>query len=116
MVKHYSNTRIKRKARSRVKISGTQIRPRLAVFRSQHNLYVQLIDDTKRATLLGMSDKNLNRDIKNKIERAQNLGKVIGEMAGKQKITQVVFDRSGYTFHGRIAALAKGLKEGGLKF
>lgn len=116
MIKHFKNTRLKRKLRSRTKITGTGKRPRVAIFRSNRQLFVQLIDDDKRTTLIGMSDRLLSKTEKNKITRANLLGEKVAQKAADLKIAQVVFDRSGYTYHGRVQALAEGLRKGGLKF
>lgn len=115
MVRQYSQARDRRKKRIRAKISGTAKRPRAVVFRSQKYIYVQLIDDEKRQTILGMSDRRL-REIRNKIERAKTFGKLLAEHAKTKKIDTIVFDRGGYAYHGRIQAVAEGLREGGLSF
>ncbi len=102
--------------KKRIQIFGSAKRPRVAVFRSSRYIYVQLIDDKKRYTLAGISDKKVAADIKNKIDRAKKLGLALAETAKQWKITSIVFDRSGYAYHGRVKALAEGLREGGLKF
>ena len=109
-------TRDKRKMRTRGKIKGTALKPRISVFRSHLCLYVQIIDDHKMATLIGGNDKQLDVPEKNKVKRAFELGKIIAGKAVSNKIESVVFDRSGYTYHGRVKALAEGLRKGGLKF
>jgi|SRR6185437_5537134 len=108
--------RFKRKKRIRAKIEGTVERPRLAVFRSNKNLYAQLVDDTKGHTLVSAS--TLDEEVKggSSIEGAKTLGVMLAKRALAKKITQVVFDRSGYIYHGRIKALADAAREGGLKF
>jgi large subunit ribosomal protein L18 len=116
MVKHFKDSRLKRKQRSRVKIFGTDIRPRVTIFRSNKQLFVQLIDDNKKQTIIGVSDLEIAKKEKNKIMRASLLGEQISKKALELKIAQIVFDRSGYTYHGRIKALAEGLRKGGLKF
>lgn len=116
MIKHFSKTREKRKARTRSKMHGTNKRPRLAVFRSHTALYVQFVDDDAQVTLLGLSDKNAQIQEKNKVKKAYALGKLLAEEAKKKKITTIIFDRSGYTYHGRLKSLADGLREGGLVF
>lgn len=103
------------------KIQGTSECPRLAVFRSLKAIYAQLIDDTANRTLLTVSSlsKSLSSDIKKaktKVEIAKIIGKSIGEEAKKRKIEKVVFDRSGYRYHGRVKALADGAREAGLQF
>ena len=105
----------------RKKVYGTSERPRLAVFRSLKHIQAQLVDDTANRTLLTVSSqsKDLKGDIqkaKGKIEVARMIGKAVGEEAKKKKIEQVVFDRSGYLYHGRVKALADGAREAGLKF
>lgn len=116
MIQHFSKTRDKRKARTRQKMHGTPERPRVAIFRSHQNIYAQIIDDEKMVTLVGLSEKHLENAPIKKIERAHALGKLLAEKAVEKKIKTIVFDRSGYTYHGRIKALADGMREGGLQF
>jgi len=110
----------KRHRRVRKNISGTANRPRLCVFRSLKNIYAQLIDDEKGHTLVGVS--SLGSEIKastpkgGNIAAAKEVGKLIAQKAIEQNITEVVFDRNGYKYHGRVAALAKEAREQGLKF
>ncbi len=107
----------RRRKRVRGKISGTKKRPRLSVFRSNKRLFVQLIDDTAGKTLLGMSDKISKKKSKmNGVEKASQLGEELAKKAKVKKISAVVFDRSGYQYHGRVKALAEGARKGGLKF
>lgn len=112
--------RLKRKPRIRKKISGTSERPRLCVFRSSRYVYAQLIDDVAGKTLV--SSSSLDKDLKTEIKSAGNaeaataVGKKIAEKAKKANVTQVVFDRNGYLYHGRVKALADGAREAGLKF
>ena len=112
--------RKRRAIRVRSKVSGTPERPRMAVSRSLKNIYVQLIDDSKGMTLVGVS--SLAPAIRSmKIEggkkgAAKAVGKVIAEKAREKGITSVVFDRSGNLFHGRVKAVAEGAREGGLQF
>ena len=112
-----NKARLKRHKRVRAKISGTALRPRLNVFRSTNNIYAQLIDDVAGVTLASAStlDKELNGYGGNK-EAAKKVGKLIAERAAQKNITEVVFDRRGYIFHGRVKELAEGAREGGLKF
>ena len=112
-----NKARLKRHKRVRAKISGTALRPRLNVFRSTNNIYAQLIDDVAGVTLATAStlDKELNGYGGNK-EAAKKVGKLIAERAAQKNITEVVFDRGGYIFHGRVKELAEGAREGGLKF
>lgn len=119
MIKAYNSRaqRIKRHRRVRKNISGTAERPRLNVFRSSNHIYAQIIDDTKGATLVAASslDKAFEGYGGN-IEGAKAVGKLIAEKAVAAGIKQVVFDRGGYVYHGRVAALAEGAREGGLEF
>lgn len=113
-------TRIKRHGRIRNKISGTSLRPRLSVYRSTSEIYVQLIDDEKGVTLASAStlDKEVKPNLqgKTKTEQAQIVGKTIAERAQKLDIKQVVFDRGGYLYIGRVKALAESAREAGLEF
>lgn len=112
--------RIVRHTRVRTKISGTTERPRLNVYRSLSGIYAQIIDDTKGNTLVSSStqEKELAKKLAklSKTEQAKLIGKSIAEKAIKQGITQVVFDRGGYIFVGRVKALAESAREAGLKF
>ena len=109
--------RIKRHNRVRNKIVGTSQRPRLCVFRSLSNIYAQIIDDTKGATLASAStvEKAFEGNGGNK-EAARKIGATIAERAISAGITEVVFDRGGNIYHGRVKELAEGAREGGLKF
>lgn len=106
--------RARRHAKIRTRISGTQARPRLSVFKSNTCLYAQLIDDDSQKTLLSFSTKTIKG--KNDLERAGVLGREIAEMAKAKKIIKIVFDRGGYMYTGKVKALAEGAREGGLKF
>lgn len=109
--------REKRHKRVRVKVFGTKKRPRLGVFRSNKDIYAQLIDDTIGHTLCSYSSLKLkNKEGKNKVETAYLVGKEIGKIAKRKHIKEIVFDRNGYKFHGRIKALADGVREAGLSF
>lgn len=112
--------RQRRHRRIRARIAGTADRPRLNVFRSLEHIYAQLIDDQAGNTIVSAStvDKNLQPDMagKTKKEQATLVGKVVAERAQAAGIKQVVFDRGGYLYHGRIKALADGAREGGLEF
>ncbi|MCE3295244.1 MAG: ribosomal protein [Crocinitomicaceae bacterium] len=111
------NRRAKIKRRIRKKVSGTAQSPRLTVFRSNKQIYAQLIDDTKGVTLVSASSyNNKAADKLAKIEQAAVVGKEIAEKAVKAGITSVVFDRNGYLYHGRVKSLADSAREGGLKF
>ena len=109
--------RIKRHKRVRAKISGTPERPRLNVFRSKQNIYAQIIDDVAGVTLVSAStvEKDFDGYGGNK-EAARKVGKLIAERAKAKGIDAVVFDRGGYVYHGRVAELAEGAREGGLEF
>jgi large subunit ribosomal protein L18 len=112
--------RVKRHWRIRKNIVGTAERPRLNVFRSLSNIYAQIIDDEKGVTLVSAS--SLDKAIKEQAayggnaEVAKLVGKLVGERALEKGITTVIFDRSGYVYHGRVASLADGAREAGLKF
>ena len=111
------NRRAKIKRRIRKKITGTTSTPRLSVYRSNKQIYAQIIDDSKGTTLASASSyKNTAADKVNKIEQAQIVGKELAEKAIKAGIASVVFDRNGYLYHGRVKSLADSAREGGLKF
>ena len=112
-----NKARLTRHKRVRGKISGTASRPRLNVFRSSSNIYAQIIDDVKCVTLCAAStlDKEFTGNGGNK-EAARKVGEMIAKRAAEKGITEVVFDRGGYIFHGRVKELAEGAREGGLKF
>jgi large subunit ribosomal protein L18 len=110
-MKHNRNIqKQKRHIRIRAKIAGTADRPRMAVYRSNKGIFVQLIDDTARKTILGV------RSNKKNIEAGRALGLEIAQKAKEKQITTVVFDRGGYMYHGSIKALADAAREGGLIF
>ena len=104
--------------RIRKTVSGTEQRPRLAVFRSNKEIYAQLIDDVSGKTITAASsrDKDIDASKVNKIEAAKLVGKSIAEKAVKSGVEAVSFDRGGYLYHGRVKSLADGAREGGLKF
>ena len=106
--------RLKRHKRVRAKISGTPECPRLNVFRSEKNIYAQVIDDVNGVTLCSASSLKMENG-SNK-EAAREVGKMIAKRAAEKGITNVVFDRGGYIFHGRVKELAEGAREGGLNF
>jgi large subunit ribosomal protein L18 len=114
------DARRRRHQRIRAKISGTAERPRLNVFRSLEHIYVQVIDDVAGHTLLSAStlEGELAAELagKNKRQQAAAVGKVLAQRAKAAGINQVVFDRGGYLYHGRVKALADGAREGGLEF
>ena len=119
MIKKFDRNaqRIKRHVRVRGKISGTPERPRLNVFRSNANIYAQIIDDVNGVTLTSAStlEKEFEGATGN-VEAARKVGQKLAERAKEKGITEVVFDRGGYIYHGRVAALAEGAREGGLEF
>jgi large subunit ribosomal protein L18 len=106
--------RIKKKLRVRKKVSGSTERPRLSVYRSARNIFAQIIDDTTGKTLVSVSSLKLD-DSANR-ETATKLGQEIAQKALKSNISQVVFDRNGYIYHGRVKAFADAAREAGLKF
>ena len=112
--------RLKRKQRIRKKISGTPQRPRLSVFRSSRHIYAQIVDDMSGHTLAAAStmDKEAKGGPKfeNKVEAAKFVGKLVGERAVGKGIKEVVFDRNGFLYHGRIKSLSDGAREAGLIF
>ncbi len=112
--------RFKRHKRIRKKIFGTLEVPRLCVYRSNTSIYAQIIDDSEGKTLVAASsnEKNWRNGQKNRknVEMARKVGLLIGQRALKKGIQKVVFDRAGYSFHGRVKALADGAREAGLKF
>ncbi len=112
-----SDHRDRRHRRVRKKVSGTAERPRLAVFRSSKHIYVQAIDDLTGRTLVSAStmEKDLRGAATATTDAAKNVGKLVGERAQAAGITTVVFDRGGFKYHGRVAAVADGAREAGLE-
>jgi large subunit ribosomal protein L18 len=110
--------RARRKNKVRAKIQGTTERPRLAVHRSLKHIQVQIINDEQGKTVLSIADNALSKEKLSgtKVAIAKELGKLTAEKALAKKVKQVVFDRRGLAYHGRIKALAEGAREGGLKF
>ena len=113
--------RKRRQLRTRKKIVGTAERPRLAIFRSLKHIQAQLIDDATGHSLLGLSSNSKDlkeqlNSLESKCDRSREVGKVLAARAQEAGISQVVFDRAGYLYHGRVKALAEGAREGGLKF
>lgn len=117
---NYRQARIKRHQRVRLTVSGTTERPRLCVFRSLSHIYAQVIDDTKMNTLAAAS--SLDAEVKEhskkktKVAEAEMVGALVGKRAKESGINEVVFDRGGYQYHGRIKALAEAARKAGLKF
>ena len=105
--------RIKIKTRIRGKVSGSAERPRMTVFRSNKQIYVQLIDDVAGRTLVSASSKGIAEGTKSEI--AAKVGELVAKKAIEAGVTTVVFDRNGYLFHGRVKSLADGARNGGLK-
>jgi large subunit ribosomal protein L18 len=110
--------RYRRHLRVRRKVTGTAARPRLVVYRSLKHIYAQLVNDEQGVTLLGVSDASdgVQVDGAGKVGRAKGTGKLLAERATAAGIKQVVFDRAGYRYHGRVQAVADGAREGGLEF
>jgi large subunit ribosomal protein L18 len=109
------------KVHIRLRITGTPERPRLTVFRSLRNVYAQIIDDTTGKTLVAVSnlskpEREQFKELKGQAAKAKLVGKIAAQKAVEKKITQVVFDRNGYLYHGVVKAMADGAREGGLKF
>lgn len=107
-------SRARRHKSIRKHLQGTSDKPRLAVFRSTQHIYAQIIDDSKHVTLVSESDLKLEKGLKK--DRAFTVGKQLAAKAKAKKIESVVFDRGGFLYHGRIAEVARGAREGGLKF
>lgn len=108
--------RQRRKNRVRAKIYGTKVRPRLSVYRSLNHTYAQLIDDEKGVTLVFASTRELSAKKKKSVQAAKEVGELLARKAKKADITQAVFDKSYYAYHGRIQALADAVRAGGVKF
>ncbi len=113
--------RTRRRKHIRKKIVGCAERPRLCVYRGSRNIYAQLVDDASGTSILGASSlskeiKDANTTTKGKCELSRTVGKLLAARAKAKKIEKVVFDRSGYLYHGRVKALAEGAREGGLQF
>jgi ribosomal protein L18, bacterial type len=113
-----SQRRSRIKSRIRKIVSGTEARPRLSVFRSNKEIYAQIVDDVTGKTLVATSsrDKDISSSKGNKVEIAALVGKSIAEKALKAGVETISFDRGGYLYHGRVKSLAEGAREGGLKF
>jgi len=114
MQKKKNEKRIRLKAKIKAKIQGTAERPRLSVFRSNKFIYAQVIDDRQGKTLAEASDVKIKKGTK--VERAKEVGKLIAETCKTKKITQVVFDRNGFKYTGRVKLVAETARAGGLKF
>ncbi len=118
MAKKLSRAKLRdrRHARVRNKVSGTPERPRLSVYRSNKQIYAQIIDDVTGVTLVATNSKKLNIENGGNIEAATQVGQAIGKLAKDANIDTVVFDRGGYLYHGRVKALAEAAREAGLEF
>ena len=103
--------KLRRQRRVRAKILGSSKKPRLCVFRSNKHIYVQLIDDVQKKTILSASDQKLKKG-----KTVKEIGRMIAKAALEKKIEKVIFDRGPYKYHGRVKAVAEGAREGGLKF
>ena len=114
--KDANKARLKRHKRVRAKISGTAACPRLCVYRSNANIRAQIIDDVAGVTLVAASSHEKEFENGGNKAAARRVGQLIGERAAAKGITEVVFDRGGYLYHGRVSELADGAREGGLKF
>jgi len=108
--------RLKRRRRVRAKVRGTADRPRLSIFRSNRGMFVQLVDDTAGRTLVAVSWTEADFRSLGSMEQAKAIGEAIAKRAKEAGIESAVFDRGGYQYHGRVAALAEGAREGGLAF
>lgn len=109
----------KRKIRTRIKVRGTTLRPRLSVYKSNKYMSTQIINDEKGTTLVSINEKQLGKlgELgKDGIGIAHEIGKMLAEAAKKMKIKKVVFDKGGYLYHGKVKAVAEGAREGGLEF
>ncbi len=109
-----NKNRLHRKRRIRAKVFGTAQRPRLSVFRSLRGLYIQLIDDRKGKTILSVSSKEVSA--KQNVSGAKKVGEVVAKKCADKKIKELVFDRSGYKYHGKVKALADEIRKSGIKF
>jgi len=121
MFKTDTKKRARKQIRVRKKISGSQERPRISIFRSNSEIYAQIIDDGNNATIAAASSLSKEiaeelKGLKTKTEKAKAVGKLLAKRALEKGCLVVVFDRSGYQYHGRVKAVAEGAREGGLKF
>ena len=117
-IRTQADRRRRRHLRVRKKVAGTAERPRLVVFRSSKHIYAQVVDDAKGVTIVGGSDRSegVKPEGSGKTAKSFALGRHIAEQAKTKGITQVVFDRGGYLYHGRVKAVADGARKGGLEF
>ena len=111
-----NESRQRRKVRIRKKVQGTADRPRLVVYRSNMHIYAQIVNDQEGATLVALSLAKTEAGMHCNLAGAEKVGMEIARLAKEKNITQVVFDRNGYLYHGRVKAVADGAREGGLEF
>lgn len=111
-----NKARLHRHVRVRAKISGTTVRPRISIFRSNKFIYAQIIDDVKNVVLVASSSDKLGLDNPSNKDAATKVGEDLAKKAADKKIKEVVFDRSGYLYHGQVEAVAEALRKGGLVF
>lgn len=119
MITRFAKSIERRKARVRAKIVGTKARPRLSVYRSNQGIYAQLIDDAAKKSIVSASWKEVTKNQEKKMtktEIAEKLGECIAQKAKSHKISTIVFDRSGYKYHGRVKAVAEAARKNGLLF
>lgn len=116
MSKSIASRRQKIKLRIRKTLNGTSERPRLNVYRSNKEIYAQIVDDVAHKTIHSSSSLKLNKEGKSKVELAKEVGAAIAQLSIQTGIKDVVFDRNGYLYHGRVKALAEGARENGLNF
>ncbi len=116
MINRYKNKATRRKLKVRSKTKGTTLRPRLTVYRSNKQIFAQIIDDQKQITLVAFSSLNLKTKPKTKLAAAEEVGQNLAKLAKTKKITKVVFDRGPYKYHGRVKTLADAARKAGLKF
>lgn len=106
---------LRRRIRTRAKLFGTATKPRVSVFRSLSHIYAQAIDDAKRVTIVAAKDVELKLKAK-KVDQAMALGELLGQKLSDKKISEIIFDRGSYRYHGRVKSVAEGLRKAGIKF
>ena len=114
-IKGKRQQQLSRHRRVRAKIAGTELKPRLSVFRSNKGMFLQLIDDSTGTTIASAGTKEVKKTA-GKVDLGKELGKLIAQKAKTKKVTKAVFDRGSYKYHGRVKAAAEGAREGGLEF
>jgi large subunit ribosomal protein L18 len=115
MKSHKRQKKLARQGRIRARVSGTTARPRIAIFRSNRFTYAQVIDDASGKTVIALSDIKAKKGKAKKSESAMSIGKQLAATLKEKGINEAVFDRGGFRYHGRVKALADGLREGGIK-